>query len=178
METATTIPNDRYYYLFEDPNESDAVSEMPQDEIVLSNIDEYASQPTKRQRRFDWVMGVFLPLVCFYFDPIAFAQWSGADAMLSGYKVPAYITAFSAIMAHSAWLLWGERMGDFRYVVAFVLYFAAASAIVVGAVILPLSLIGIIFLFVGLLGFTPFFAAKAYLRSANQAMFLGKGELL
>jgi hypothetical protein len=176
MDTATAIPNDRYYYLFEDPSESNIVAEIPQDEIVLSNIDEYASQPTKRQRRFDWIMGVFLPLVCFYFDPIVFAQWSGADAMLSGYKVPAYITAFSAIMAHSAWLLWGERMGEFRYLVAFILYFAAASAIVIGAIIFPVSLLGILFIFVGLLGFTPFFTAKVYLRSANQAMFPGKNE--
>lgn len=178
METATAIPNNRFYYMFEDTNESDGVSKVPQDEIVLSNIDEYASKPTKRQRRFDWTMGVFLPLVCFYFDPIVFTTWSSPDAMLSDYKIPAYITAFSAIIAHSAWLLWGGRMGDLRYVVAFILYFAAASAIVIGAIIFPVSLLGILFVFVGLLGFTPFFSAKAYLRSANQAMFPGKGEAI
>lgn len=177
METATAIPSERYYYRFEDPNESDDVAQFAADGIVLPSIDNYIEKSAKRPRRFDWIMGVFLPLVCFYFDPIVFTNWSGTDAMLATVKVPAYSIAFLAIMAHTAWLLWGESVGKWRYVIAGILYPSAVLSMIVGAILFPFSLLGLIIL-VGILGFTPFFTAKAYLRSANQAMFAGKGNVL
>ena len=30
---------------------------------------QFSPEATSRQRKFDWAIGVFLPLICFYFDP-------------------------------------------------------------------------------------------------------------
>lgn len=113
-------------------------------------------------------MGVFLPMVCFYFDPFIFRDWSSgsnSDALLGSYQTPAYVLAYTAIMSQTAWMLWGERMGGFALVIAIVLSIAAIASLIIGLILVPFSLVGM-FMLIGLLGFTPLMTALVYARTA------------
>lgn len=172
MDAAKTLPGERYYYCFEDPDESINVDHDHRDRIEkcsVPSLESYGDESAARQRKVDWIMGVFLPMICFYFDPIVFRSGFGDDGLLSDYRLPAYVLAFSAIMAQAAWLLWGERLGWLRSIIGFVLLSATVAALLIGLVLFPISVLGIMFL-IGLLGFTPFFAAMVYWRTARKAL--------
>jgi hypothetical protein len=186
MNATCTVPGERYYYLFENIDESSdelstAEAEAPE---TLENYEkppagnpkfwrrQFGNVVTAKQRKFDWVMGVILPMVCFYFDPGVFRDWNSeypSRALLGAYQLPAYVLAWAAIMAQSAWLLWGDWLGSFRILIGLILGTAAVVSLVIGVVLLPFSLLGTIVL-IGLLGFTPLFSAIVYGRNAVRAM--------
>ena len=185
MNATCTLPGERYYYHFEEldesaglePAETQAVAapedqEKPSDGELRFWRRQFAGIATARQRKWDWLFGVFMPMICFYFDPILFRDWKseyGTSGLLSTYQIPAYALAFAAIMAQAAWLLWGDRLGSFRIAIGLTLAAAAVASLVIGVVLFPFSLIGSVFL-IGLLGFTPLFTSLIYWRNAVRAM--------
>src|SRR5215510_1386506 len=71
---------------------------------------QFQQEPTKAQLRFDWIFGVVLPVICFYFDPVVFVNKIGPEPLLGQYKVEFYLFTYVSIMAMTAWLLWRERL--------------------------------------------------------------------
>jgi len=184
MNSAQTVPGEHYYYSFEEihghaqPKFAEAKAPASLDNYAKPRVGDerfwrrlFSDEIALSQQKFDWCMGVVLPMVCFYFDPIVFRTGEIFDGgFLHSYQYPAYSLAFLAIMANMAWLLWGERMGrPFAAVVVLILGSASLAALLIGIVLLPFSLIGMFFL-VGFLGFTPLLSAVVYGRNAFRAM--------
>lgn len=70
-------------------------------------------------------------------------------------------------------LLFRENLKWFNAVLAGLFMVGAAISLIVGVVLFPLSLIGLIF-FIGALGFTPLFAAFVYARNSFRAINYAK----
>jgi hypothetical protein len=139
-------------------------------------------EATASQRRFDWIFGVVMPVVCFFFDPIVFKSASFGAPLLANYKPFAYILSFVSILAMMAWLLFGEKLKWFGGFLAGLFLVGGIVSLGVGVVLFPLSVVGLIML-IGILGFTPLFSALVYLRNASRAFrsaasFLEKGILV
>jgi len=127
-------------------------------------------EPTSRQRRFDWAFGVVLPTICVAADPIVFSSFLGeGDALLARYKIFAYLLSSVSIMAMAAWLLWGQRLGGLRPILGGLFMAGSAISLIVGLILLPFSLIGMLLL-IGFLGFTPLFSSFVYLRNSVRAI--------
>lgn len=135
---------------------------------------QFGTAVTRQQRRMDWLFGVFMPLVCFYFDPIVFRSgyWIDPDSqsneLLGEYRAMAYVFCFVSIMTLSGFLLWGERLRWLNAMVAGVLFASALAAFAIGVVIFPFSLLGLV-VFIGILGFTPLLTTVVYARNAVRA---------
>jgi len=140
---------------------------------------QFAPQVTNRQRVFDWMVGVVIPVICVAADPIVFKGfWLGPSrgAILGEYKPFAYLLSFVSIMSMVAWLLFGEKLRGAAGVFAGLFAFGAGISLLVGILLAPLSLLGLS-VFVGVLGFTPLFSAFVYLRNSVRA-YRGAGFFL
>ena len=126
---------------------------------------QFQRQATKSQRKFDWFFGVFLPVVCFTFDPIVFNDGS----LFGDYKTFAYVLSFVSIMAMWAWLIWGEKLKWLNAFLAGLFIVGSFISFGIGIIIFPISLIGLFFYFIGALGFTPLFSAIVFLRNSIRA---------
>jgi hypothetical protein len=139
------------------------VAEPPEDAQSGFWRRQFKGDPTAGQKKFDTFVGLFLPCVCFLFDPVVFKADHG---ILHRVSVFAYVGSYAAVMGTAAWILWGKRLS----VVAAPLsgLFAAASlfSFLLGLVLLPFSLIGLFFYFVGALGFTPLLFSFVLLRNS------------
>lgn len=130
---------------------------------------QFQKNSTDSQKRFDWTFGVVLPIICFVFDPTVFkGSVLGGTAELGFAKPFAYILSFSLIMAMSAWMIWGEKLKWLNAFLAGLFTVGAGISFIIGVILSPLSLLGLI-IFIGILGFTPLFTAFVYFRSAFRA---------
>lgn len=164
----------RTYSAFEEP-EFIGPQELRSDEKMVHEMD--LAMPTIEKyerahwtgRRFDWLFGVIMPSVCFFFDPIVFNGGSFEDEpLLGGMKGFAYTLSFVSVLGTMAWLIWGERLRAFSIFLSGLFAVAGVSSFFIGIFILPFSLMGLIVL-IGALGFTPFFSSIVYLRNAIDA---------
>jgi hypothetical protein len=131
---------------------------------------QFQQSPTLGQKKFDWTFGVVLPIVCIAADPLVFRSSIGLDRpLLEDYKVFAYVLSSASIMAMAAWLLWGNRLGEFRGYVGGFFLVASAVSFMVGVILLPYSILGTIIL-IGLLGFTPLFSGFVFFRNATRVI--------
>lgn len=122
---------------------------------------------THKQRVFDWLFGVIVPVVCFAFDPIVF-KGRFESGLLGAFRPFAYILSFASIMAMMAWLLWGARLKWLNGFLSGLFGVGGIISFSLGIILLPWSLMGLIIL-IGALGFTPFFSSVIYLRNAVRA---------
>ena len=132
---------------------------------------QFATEVTRKQKIYDWLFGVVLPVICVAADPIVFKNgsvWSHDNAMLSQYRPFAYVLSFVSILAMAAWLLWRERLGWLAAPISGLFLVGSVVSLVVGVIIAPYSLLGLILL-IGALGFTPLFSAFIYMRNAFRA---------
>ena len=129
---------------------------------------QFQIESTSKQKGFDWIFGVILPVVCFVFDPIVFKGNVWGAAMFGNYKPFAYILSFVSVMAMSAWLIWGAKLKWLNAFLAGLFLIGGIVSLCIGIVLFPMSLLGLIIL-IGALGFTPLFAAVIYLRNAFRA---------
>ncbi len=129
---------------------------------------QFEIKATNKQKVFDGLFGIFLPVVCFFFDPVVF-RTNDAGAPLAGqYKPFAYVLSFVSIMGLLAFMLWGVKL---KWVNGFLsgLFFAGAIvSLMVGILLFPFSLMGLVIL-IGALGFTPLVTAFVYWRNAIRA---------
>lgn len=179
----TQIAQTRVYYRFEEIDgeaDTERQLEMAPASPCLSILHSENVQPgfwkrqfgddlTSRQPKWDWAFGVVMPLVCFYFDPFVFREWSGGEGvLLPRFQLPVYVFAYASIMALAAWLLWGDKLGMLRLPVACVMVAGAILASLLGVVLFPFSLLGLLAI-IGVLGFTPIFTAVTFWRNAVRA---------
>lgn len=136
---------------------------------------QFRSEATNAQTTFDILFGIVLPSLCFVFDPIVFKlEFYGlGKPYLADYKPFAYLFSFSSIILLSLWLYFQTRMKWLNAILSGVFFVGATFCLVIGLLLMPLSLIGLIFV-VGVLGFTPFFTGFVYLRNGVRAMKLAK----
>lgn len=133
---------------------------------------QFQIETTEKQRDFDLIFGIVLPTACFLFDPLVFrGGYSGA--VLGEFKPFAYLLSYFSIMALLAFRLWGARLKWFNGFLCGLFAVAAAVSLGIGIVLSPLSLLGLIIL-IGAVGFTPFFTAFVFARSAVRAYRIAK----
>lgn len=127
---------------------------------------QFGKTVTKKQRVFDWLFGVVMPVICFGFDPIVFKTSSFGRPMLEGYTLFGYGLSFLAIMTTMAWLIWGDRLKGLTPLASGIMAGGAIASLVIAVILSPFSFIGLAFFFVGALGFTPFLTAIIWARNA------------
>lgn len=129
---------------------------------------QFQKETTHSQKIFDWIFGVIMPVICFAFDPAVFKGGIVGSAFLGKYKPFAYILSFVSVMAMSAFLIWGRKL---KWINGFLAGFFAIGgfiSLIIGIVLLPISLFGLIIL-IGALGFTPLCSSLVFLRNSLRA---------
>lgn len=136
---------------------------------------QFQTEATNKQKIFDIVFGVILPVVCCYFDPIVFkgGVWGLGDPFLADFRAFAYILSFTSIMALLGFILCGEKFKWFNGFLSGLFGIGAVISLLIGIIIFPVSLFGLLIL-IGALGFTPFLAAFVYLRNSVRAFELAQ----
>jgi hypothetical protein len=132
---------------------------------------QFDDAPTPAQRRFDVVFGIVMPILCFVFDPIVFRnefEYRGGG-LYSEYQLYAYTFGALEMVALCAWFLSAGRAGRRPAALAGMLLAGALFSFFIGLTILPYSIVGLLFLLIGALGFVPFLTAFVYLRNGWRA---------
>jgi hypothetical protein len=138
---------------------------------------QFAESVTPRQRHFDITFGIVLPILCLVLDPIVFREW---DIEVGGFyrrwRSYAYTVSTLEMVALAAWLLRAGGAGRPPAALGGVLVAGGIFSFVVGVAILPFSLLGLVFFFVGVFGFIPFPTAVIYLRNGWRAAALNRSN--
>jgi hypothetical protein len=131
---------------------------------------QFSGTPTRHQITFDIMFGVMTPLVCLLVDPGIFRTGAlGDGGMLGSLKWFALIAIPLQILTLIAWLWLGTAFEPWTAGIAGILLVGGMFAGLIGVVLLPLSLIGLLVL-VGMVGFLPFVTAGVFLRNALRAL--------
>lgn len=122
--------------------------------------------PTRAQDTFDSIFAVVMPILVLVADPIVFKGRNGLwnQALLADYQLLAYVVCTIQIGLFLTWRTWRRSLVRFAPVFAGIFFVGAAFSGVIGVVLLPLSVIGLIVL-IGVLGFTPLLTSFVYLRN-------------
>jgi hypothetical protein len=141
---------------------------------------QFRAEVTRAQTTFDIAFGILIPIGCFALDPIVFRGASffrpdARDGFLGQWQVSAYCFSAIQICTLAVWLIWRDRLGRYSRVITGLLISGALFSLTIGILILPLSLIGLLFL-IGALGFIPFFTGIVYLRNAARAEFFARSS--
>jgi hypothetical protein len=127
------------------------------------SVKHFPTRPSAGWVAFDVAFGIVLPLVCLYFDPFVFRHPFG-EPLLGAHLVVAAVAIGLGLLSLSTWLL-------IRWPPAFMAGLLAGGAIfasLLGVVLLPFSLLGLV-VFIGILGFSPFVTAFVFWRNALHA---------
>jgi hypothetical protein len=136
---------------------------------------QFDGPPTPAQTKFDIAFGVVLPVACFVFDPFAFKSFGGRG-LLESFQFYAYALSALEMTTLGVWLAARGRLGEWASAAGGVLLAGALFCFAIGVVLLPFSLIGLLFI-IGVFGFMPFFTGFAYLRNGVRAVRLARNCL-
>ncbi len=130
---------------------------------------------TAGQRWFDVMFGIVAPVVCLIFDPgVLRADGPELFGPLKEARLFAYLVIAAGILGLGYFLV-TRRASLF---LAGMLHGAALFSLAVGVVLLPMSVLGLLFV-IGVLGFTPFVSGFVMWRNAQRcreaAMARGNG---
>ena len=130
---------------------------------------QFGPQVTDSQIAFDVMFGLLFPLICLVLDPIVFRLGS-MDAGFGGpmgtpFVVGAVVAIGLGFITLISWLSLRRAPAFF----AGLMSGSALFAVTLGIVMLPLSLLGMLFLGVGILGMSPFITAFVFGRNAIRA---------
>lgn len=134
---------------------------------------QFEERVTSGQRKFDWIFGIVMPAICFLFDPIVFKGSLNGGAIFAKYKPFAYVLSYISIMALFAFLKLGKRAKYFNAFFAGIFLVGGLVSLIVGVILIPFSLIGLLMI-IGVLGFTPLFTAFVFLRNSFRAFQIAK----
>lgn len=140
---------------------------------------QFDSAPTSEQTIFDIILGIFLPVLCFYFDPGIMhgnVQGISVAAPLAHNQVAIYSLSGLAIVMLAVWLGLGSRLKHANGAVGVALLTGALLSFAIGIVIFPLTLMGLV-IGIGVLGFVPFITAFVYLRNGFRAIEQAKAQM-
>ena len=137
---------------------------------------QFSNEITSHQRTFDVIFGVILPILCFVYDPIVFRNNFGGPRLgpnISQFKLLVYFFSALSIFTLVVWLISRGRGDSLNAIIAGILFSGAFFSALIGVLILPLTLVGLLFL-IGVLGFIPFLTALVYLRNGIRAFKAAK----
>lgn len=126
---------------------------------------QFARESTVEQSLFDVVFGVFAPLICLMCDPVVFRGGLFGTPLLGGWLTAGWCAIGLGFISLSVWLYVGRPAP----LLAGMLLAGALFALLLGIVMLPLSLIGLVMV-IGIFGFTPFVTAFVFLRNYIRAV--------
>ena len=115
---------------------------------------------------FDLMAGVALPVLCIWYDPIVFV--GRGTELLAPVRTPFYLLIVLEIVALLGWLAYDTLTNRPSGFFAGILIVGCVAATIVGLVMLPLTLIGLLVL-IGILGLTPFLTAYVCGRNVRRA---------
>jgi hypothetical protein len=130
---------------------------------------QFTGEPTPRQDRFDRWFGIALPVACFVFDPLIFQGWLLEEGLASEFRLFVYMVSAIEIGMLLCWFTFRQELETFAAPFAGVFIAGGLFSALIGFLILPVSVIGTMWI-IGLAGFTPFFTAVVYLRNGARAM--------
>ena len=130
---------------------------------------QFGARATRGQKIFDALVGIALPLVCLTLDPVVFRSVGMGEPLLGGYRLFAYAVIGLEITLLALWLALGERVGEWGGMLGGAMLAGALFSLVVGILLLPYSVLGLIIL-IGAFGFSPFLTAFVYLRNGRRAL--------
>ena len=131
---------------------------------------QFADIPTEKQDRFDVVFGIVLPVICLVVDPIVFqGGFFGERPFLGRFQLFAYLFCGLQIGIFLCWRTLARHLLPAAGLIGGVLLAGALFSFIVGVLIFPLTLVGLIVL-IGIVGFTPFLTSFVYLRTGIRAL--------
>jgi hypothetical protein len=114
-------------------------------------------------------VGVILPLICLILDPLILKGGTEHSPIFREERVYLYSFFGLEILVLSLSLWRKEKLGRASGVAAGMLFSGAVAAAGFGLLLLPFSLLGLLVL-IGILGFTPFLTAHAFVIQARLAL--------
>src|ERR1041385_4442539 len=131
---------------------------------------QFSDVSTEKQDRFDVVFGIVLPVICLVLDPIVFqGGFFGERPVLARFQLFAYLFSGLQIGIFLCWRTLARHLAPAAGLIGGVLLAGALFSLVVGVLIFPLTLVGLIVL-IGIVGFTPFLTSFVYLRTGIRAL--------
>jgi hypothetical protein len=137
---------------------------------------QFSNHVTTPQLIFDVVVGAIAPILCYIFDPIVFNDSFGGPPAIPVFvrlKLLVYLFSGLAIITLVLWLILRGRRSRLNATIAGILFSGAFFSLLIGVLIFPLSLLGLMVL-IGVFGFTPFLVAFVYLRNGVRALNAAK----
>ena len=141
---------------------------------MLSKMLSICPNNTNAQKIFDLIFGVIAPILCLVFDPGIIRPPNdpclGSLTVFNRYAMFMYIAIAVGVVALIIWLMLNNMLKNAAPFFAGVFAVGVPFALTIGIVILPMSLYGLLFMGLGLLGFIPFLTALTYLRNCVGAI--------
>lgn len=134
----------------------------------LDAIEDIHFPPFHKTVAFDIIFGIVGPILCLLFDPVVFRTTivgGMGGPVLGGVMILAYVSFIIQFTALAIWLTY-RRPSSF---LSGILWGGACLSAIIGIALIPISLLGTLFMGIGLLGFTPFVTAIVYRRNAIAA---------
>lgn len=135
---------------------------------------QFGADRTQPQLVFDVLFGIVAPILCFYFDPVVFQGGAMGEALLQQFQLFAYGVSGVEVSLFALALIFGSQLGGWSRLIGGALVIGAVFSAVIGVIILPFSLMGLMFMLIGALGFIPFVTAFIYLRVGWRAFQTGE----
>jgi hypothetical protein len=130
---------------------------------------QFAPIPTPAQDTFDSAFAILLPILFLVIDPVVFKSPKLlGPAYLEDYQLLGYLFCSTEIGLFLTWRTFRQPLRRFSMAFAGAFFAGAMFSMVIGFVLLPLSVLGLMFV-IGLLGFTPFVTAFVFLRNGVRA---------
>jgi hypothetical protein len=115
------------------------------------------------------MVGIVAPVLCLIADPVVFKGGDEHGGILARHWIFGYGFIALEVATLAAWLASRGRLGPLCGIAAGTLLTRAFFAAAMGLFLLPLSIVGLL-LIIGLLGFTPWLTAYAYLHQGKLAL--------
>lgn len=135
-------------------------------------IRQFSRECTNPQVIFDVSFGLIIPILCLVFDPIVFKGGVVGRPLLGQYQLFAYAVTAIEVSLLFIFLIFRSRLGAWTRLLGGAFISGAVFSLLTGLVIFPYSVLGLM-VFIGILGFVPFFTSFAYLRTGWRALHAG-----
>jgi hypothetical protein len=132
-----------------------------------------------RWKHYDVAFGLALPVACFALEFVLLPAlgWLPGLVFFHRYRLFGYGVVAFELVTLAAWLGLGSRLGRWGAMVAGVLLAGSLFAGVLGLVLLPFAIPGVLVFGIGLLGFVPLFTAHVYYSNGRAALRQAQSHL-